>query len=192
MPSLDTTRVIDEFQRRNGEFADRHDVAGLTLMPTGRTIILGCVDPRVDPAIVLGVQLGEAIVIRNIGGRITPATLRTLALLATIARNNRVQPGAGWQLVVIHHTDCGISQLADHPDALAAELGTTPDALDRQTLTDPRASLAADLTALRTNPLLPPGLIVSGLLYDTTTGRLETVVTPSALGEPVADGAGRG
>ncbi len=182
MPSLDTTHVIDEFVRRNGEFADGHQVAGLTLMPARRAIILGCVDPRVDPAIVLGVQLGEAAVIRNIGGRVTPATLRTLALLAAIARTNGVQPGDGWQLVVIHHTDCGISQLVDHPDALAAELGTTPDALDPQTLTDPRASLAADLTALRTNPLLPHGLIVSGLLYDTTTGRLETVVAPCVLG----------
>ncbi len=182
MSNLDTTDVVDEFLRRNGEFADRHDVAALTLMPSRRAIILGCVDPRVDPAIVLGVQLGEAVVIRNIGGRITPSILRTLALLATIARNNGVQPGAGWQLVVLHHTDCGISQLADHPDALAAELGTTPDALDRKTLTDPRASLAADLTALRTNPLLPRGLIVSGLLYDTCTGRVETVLAPSALG----------
>jgi carbonic anhydrase len=179
---LETTDVIDEFLRRNREFADEHDVGALPLMPSGRTIILSCVDPRVDPAVVLGVQLGEAVVIRNIGGRITPASLRTLGLLATIARSNGVQPGPGWQLVVIHHTDCGISQLADHPEALAAELGTTPDALDQQTLTDPYASLAADLAVLRVNPLLPRGLIVSGLLYDTSSGRLETVIAPSALG----------
>jgi carbonic anhydrase len=184
MSSLDTTDVIDEMLTKNGEFADAHDVSALTLMPTRRAIILSCVDPRVEPAIVLGAQLGEAAVIRNIGGRITPATLRTLALLATIARSNGAQPGPGWQLIVVHHTDCGISQLADHPDLLAAELGTTPDALDRQTLTDPRASLDADLTALHTNPLLPRGLIVSGLLYDTTTGRLEAVIAPSTLGAP--------
>ena len=84
MPDLDMTGVVDEFLRRNGEFADRQDVAALTQMPSRRTIILGCVDPRVDPAIVLGVQLGEAIVIRNIGGRMTPATLRTMALLGMI------------------------------------------------------------------------------------------------------------
>lgn len=183
MPSPGTTHVVDEFLRRNGEFAGEHDVAGLTVMPTSRTIILTCVDPRVDPAFVLGVQLGEAIVIRNIGGRITPATFRTLALLATIARDNGVQPGPGWQLVIVHHTDCGISQLANYPDALAAELGTTPDALNRQTLTDPRASLPADVAALRANPLLPRDLITSGLLYDTATGRLETVLAPTALGD---------
>ena len=179
--SLDMT-VVDDILRRNGEFAEAHNVAGLTMLPTGRTIIVGCVDPRVDPAAVLGLQLGEAVVIRNVGGRITPAALRTLALLAAIARSGGTQPGSGWNLVVIHHTDCGISQLLDHSDALATELGTSPDALDRDSIIDPRASLAVDLATLRANPLLPPGLIVSGLLYDTASGRLETVVAPAMLG----------
>lgn len=179
--SLDMT-VVDELLRRNAEFAEAHNVAGLTMLPTGRTIIVGCVDPRVDPAAVLGLQLGEAAVIRNVGGRITPAALRTLGLLAAIARSGGTRPGSGWNLVVIHHTDCGIIRLLDHPDALAAELGTSPDALDADSIVDPRASLTVDLATLRANPLLPPGLIVSGLLYDTASGRLETVVAPSALG----------
>lgn len=181
MSSHETTPVIDEFLRRNAEFADGHDVAGLPLMPTRRAIILGCVDPRVDPAVVLGVQLGETVVIRNVGGRVTPGALRTLGLLGLIARSTGGQPGAGMALIVLHHTDCGIRHLADHPDALAAELGTASDALDRQTLTDPRASLAIDLATLRANPVLPRGLIVAGLLYDTTTGRVETVIAPSVL-----------
>jgi carbonic anhydrase len=184
MSSPDTAQVVDEFLRRNAEFADRHDVAALPPMPTRRAIILGCVDPRVDPAVVLGVQLGEAVVIRTIGGRVTPGVLRTLGLLALIARSYGVEPGPGLQLVVLHHTDCGIAHLADHRDALAAELGTSPDALDQQSLADPRASLAFDLAALRSTPSLPRGLIVSGLLYDTMTGRLETVVPPFALGAP--------
>ena len=183
MSNLQTTRIVDELLRRNRKFADQHDVAGLTMMPTARTIIVGCVDPRVDPAVVLGVELGEAVVIRNIGGRITPTTTRTLALLATIARSGGTQPGAGWELLVIHHTDCGITRLLDYPDALAAELGTSPEALDRESITDPRASLTVDLAALRANPLLPSGLIVSGLLYHTDTGRLETLAAPIVLGQ---------
>lgn len=174
--------ATDRFIRRNGDFAVAHDVADLTLLPSGRTIVLGCADPRVDPAHVLGVPLGEAAVIRNIGGRVTPAALRTLGLLAQIARSDGAQPGAGWELVVLHHTDCGIRQLAEHADLLAAELGTTPDELDRAALEDPRLSLSADLGALRSNRFLPRGLVVSGLLYDTSTGRLETVIAPSALG----------
>jgi carbonic anhydrase len=180
----DTAHVVDEFLRRNNEFAHRHDVAALPPLPTGRAIILGCGDPRVDPAAVLGVELGEAVVIRNIGGRVTPSVLRTLGLLSLIARSYGVVPGPGLNLIVLHHTDCGIAHLADHPDALADELGTSPDALDQQTLADPRASLAFDLAALRSNPSLPGGLIASGLLYDTMTGRVETVVPPSPLGAP--------
>lgn len=182
MPDLSLdTNVVDALIRKNNAFAEAHDVAGLSMLPSGRTMILGCVDPRVDPAVVLGLQLGEAVVIRNIGGRITPSVLRTLALLAAIARSGGTQPGPGWNLVVIHHTDCGIGRLLDHPDALAAELGTGPDALDRDSISDPRASLTVDLATLRANPLLPRGLIVSGLLYDTANGRLETVVAPAVL-----------
>jgi carbonic anhydrase len=179
--TLDTT-VIDDLIRRNGEFAAAHDVAGLSMLPTGRTIVVGCVDPRVDPATVLGLELGEAAVIRNIGGRITPAAQRTLALLGVIARSGGIQPGPGWNLVVIHHTDCGISRLLDHPDALAAELGTSPDTLDRDSILDPRASLTVDIATLRANPRLPRDLVVSGLLYDTASGHVETVVSPSPLG----------
>jgi carbonic anhydrase len=184
MPTLDLdpTSTVDELLRRNAEFADAQDVAGLPLLPTGRTIVIGCVDPRVDPAIVMGVQLGETAVIRNIGGRVTTHTFRTLALLAAINRSTGAQPGAGWNVVVLHHTDCGITRLLDYPDALAAELDVSPDALDRDAITDPRTSLAVDLAALRANSMLPPGLIVSGLLYDTDTGRLETVIAPAALG----------
>jgi carbonic anhydrase len=99
--TLDTAHVVDEFLASNATFADTHQVAGLPMLPTGRTIIVGCVDPRVDPALVMGLDLGEAAVIRNIGGRITPATLRTLALLAAITRSTGTRPGDDWNLVLV-------------------------------------------------------------------------------------------
>jgi carbonic anhydrase len=182
MHSLNTSPVIEELTSRNEEFAAQHDVAAMTMMPALRTMVISCVDPRVDPAAVLGLQLGDAIVIRNVGGRVTPAVLRTLGLLAQIARRNGFTPGDGWNLVVVHHTDCGITQLTDNLEALAAELETTTEALDLKTLTDPRASLAADLSSLRANQRLPRGLIVSGLLYNTGSGRVETAVAPTVLG----------
>lgn len=111
--------TIDTLTERNSDFAAHRFVAGLPLMPTLRTMIIGCVDPRVDPAHVLGLDLGQAVVIRNIGGRITPTTLQTMAMLQTIAQVQGVNPTVGFNLIVLHHTDCGITRLEDNPDTLA-------------------------------------------------------------------------
>jgi carbonic anhydrase len=68
----------DELTRRNAEFAASDFLAGLSINPSGAMMVVACVDPRVDPARVLGLRQGEAAVIRNVGGRITPATLKTM------------------------------------------------------------------------------------------------------------------
>ena len=82
----------DDLVRRNAAFAATGAFAGLPF-PTSETLqVLGCVDSRVDPGDVLGLELGEGVVMRNIGGRITPATLRSWALLGGLAR---ASPRAG-------------------------------------------------------------------------------------------------
>ena len=94
--------TFDTLIERNQEFAAHHFPKDLPLMPTLRAIIIGCVDPRVDPAHVFGLGPGEAIVIRNVGGRITPATLETMGMLGRIAQGEGGPP-AGFHLVVLHH-----------------------------------------------------------------------------------------
>jgi carbonic anhydrase len=141
------------------------------------------VDPRVDPTLVLGLELGDAVVIRNIGGRITPATLQSIAMLRLIAEAGGAAPGAGWNLIVIQHTDCGIRHLAGYPDLLAEYLGIDRAEFDASSLTDPHATVAADVAALKTNPFLPAELIVSGLVYDVSTGLIEQVVGPAPVRE---------
>ena len=106
--------TFDTLIERNQEFAAHHFPKDLPLMPTLRAIIIGCVDPRVDPAHVFGLGPGEAIVIRNVGGRITPATLETMGMLGRIAQGEGGPP-AGFHLVVLHHTQCGIAHLEGHP-----------------------------------------------------------------------------
>ena len=82
-----------ELVRRNAAFAATGAFAGLPF-PTSDTLqVLGCVDSRVDPGDVLGLELGEGVVMRNIGGRITPATLRSWALLGRLGQGQ--PPGAG-------------------------------------------------------------------------------------------------
>jgi carbonic anhydrase len=91
-------------------------------------IVIGCVDPRVDPAAVLGLNNGEAAVLRNVGGRVTPAALRTMAMLTKVSQANQDSAPAGvWNLVLLHHTDCGMTDLASYPDLLA-EYWLMPDA----------------------------------------------------------------
>ncbi len=102
-----TATVIDtdELVKRNAEFAAGRPFAGLSLLPSGSLQVIGCVDPRVDPAHVLGLKLGEAAVIRNVGGRVTPATLRTLAMLANVVQaNSDGRPRGDFHYAVLQHT----------------------------------------------------------------------------------------
>ena len=180
MTRLTTHPRVDDALRNNREFAAGHDASALGLMPARQTIVLTCADPRVDPAAVLGFGVGEAVVIRNVAGRVTPATMRTIAMLGAIARAEAGAPQGDWALLVVHHTDCGITRILDQRDALADELGITPNQLDVDELRDPRRTLTADVATLQANPFLPRNLAIAGLLYDVHTGLAELVVPPAA------------
>ena len=120
--------IFDTLLERNQEFAAHHFLKDLPLMPTLRAMIVGCVDPRVDPAHVFGLAPGEAIVIRNVGGRITPAALETMGMLGRIAQGEG-GPLASFHLVVLHHTQCGIAHLDQHPSLLASYFGIDQEGL---------------------------------------------------------------
>lgn len=174
--------AIETLHSRNERFAARHDTRGMAMMPRLRCMIVGCADPRVDPANIFGLEPGDAAVIRNIGGRITPATLQTMAMLRLVGgADPGGPPGPGWHLVVLHHTDCGINRLTAYPELLAEHFGIEASELGSKHVTDPRASVLTDVAALKANPLLPAGLIVSGLVYDVDTGLVEQVVGPELL-----------
>src|ERR1700712_5153842 len=93
---------------RNAEFAADGFDPNLKILPSCRTMIIGCVDPRVDPMDILKLKPGEAAIIRNVAGRVSPALLETLALLRVVSRVGSQEVGTGWNLIVLHHTDCGI------------------------------------------------------------------------------------
>jgi carbonic anhydrase len=173
--------VLEDFTSRNADFAAHRFDPGLKLNPTRKTMIIGCVDPRVDPAAILGLELGEAAVIRNVGGRVTPATIQTMGMLGRVGAANGGVPGQGWNLVVLHHTDCGMTDLAAFPDLLAQYFAIPADQLEAKAVSDPIASVAVDVAVLRGNPHLPGGFLVSGLLYDVDTGLIKTVVAPALL-----------
>jgi carbonic anhydrase len=173
--------TIDTLLGRNRRFAASGLHTDLRLLPELQTIVIGCVDPRVDPATVLGLGLGDALIIRNVGGRFTPDTFRTMAALRTIGQVEGANPGPGWNLIVLHHTDCGITRLGEHAGLLAGVFGIDPGELDSKAVGDPVAAVAADVATIKANPFLPAALLVSGLVYDVATGLIDVVVPPGPL-----------
>lgn len=175
--------TLDTLRERNRDFAHHRFPGPLALMPTLRATVIGCLDPRVDPAIVLGLGLGDAPVIRNVGGRVTPAVLEILALLALgfPAQIGSAREEDKGDLIVLHHTQCGITRMQGHPDALAASFGINVAELPAKAVGDPRASLTVDVDLLRAHPAITDAYRVTGILYEVTTGRIEQVVPAPAV-----------
>jgi carbonic anhydrase len=180
---------LDNMLERNKDFAARQSAAGTLMpslpraMPNVKAIIIGCADMRVDPAHVLGIKPGEAVVIRNIGGRITPGLLEQLGLLGRIGEVAGEIPGGGgeFHIIVLQHTDCGITRLTGDPAMLTHYFQTQEGELGAKAVTDPRAAVAVDVALLRAIPALPGEWLVSGLVYDVATGLAEIVVPPAAI-----------
>ena len=180
---------LDHMLERNQDFAAQQSAAG-TLMPSLpralpnlKAIIIGCADMRVDPAYVLGIKPGEAVVMRNIGGRITPGLLEQLGLLGRIGQVAGEIPGGGgeFHLIVLQHTDCGITRLAGDPAMLTHYFQIPEAELKAKAVTDPRVAVAVDTASLRSIPGLPGEWLVSGLVYDVATGLVEIVVPPTPI-----------
>jgi carbonic anhydrase len=166
--------VADTLAERNDDFARTRFSPGLPMLPRLRTLVVGCVDPRVDPAHVLGLDTGDAAVIRNVGGRVTPDVLAELALLGRLARSLVGDAAPVIDLIVMQHNDCGITRLQDPPDQLAGFLHVDPAALADKHVDDPRAAVASDVALLQSSPLAA-SFRITGVVYDVDTGRIDIV-----------------
>ncbi|MFG2306571.1 carbonic anhydrase [Actinacidiphila glaucinigra] len=169
--------AVETLTGRNANFVKTQFTEGLRMMPAMKTIVIGCVDPRVEPATVLGAEQGEIAVIRNVGGRVTKRTLEELAMLRKVTQAAGADFGPEWDLIVLQHTNCGITLLKDQPDLLTPYFETNEAGLAEQAISDPRAAIAHDVAALRAETRLE-GVRVAGLLYDVATGDVETVIAP--------------
>ncbi|CAN5597687.1 carbonic anhydrase [soil metagenome] len=172
---------IADLTQRNAAFATDGFDSRLTINPRGNIMVVGCVDPRVDPAHVLGLSNGEAAIIRNVGGRITPSTLRTMAMLGKVGQANADThvPGT-WNLVILHHTDCGMTDLVPYPDLLAEYFEIPTSDLAAKSVADPDGSVRVDVETIL-DTIHGSDFLVSGLVYDVMTARLDVVVPPTPL-----------
>jgi carbonic anhydrase len=172
---------IEPALARNRAFAAAGGQRGAVAFPYLRLFVITCLDPRVDPAHFLGLGLSDAVVVRNVGGRVTPEVINDVAFIGQLAE--KVLPdGPLFEAAVIHHTQCGSGALAD--DAFrrryAELIGAEESALREHAVLDPATTVARDVERLRTAPAISPRVSVSGHVYDVVTGVVRTVL-PAAL-----------
>jgi len=182
--------AVEELIQRNRRFAAGHN-GGQVALPRLRVCVVACPDPRADPAHVLGLEPGDAAVVRAAAGRISPIVMQQLLFLQ--ATGAALGAGEGdFELVLMHHTDCGIRHFTgpDQRDGLAAFLGCSVEELDGKAVTDPHAAVRVDIAALAENPLIPDTLSVTGLVHDIESGEVELVERRSPLRAGRTAGAG--
>jgi carbonic anhydrase len=157
----------------NERSAASFDRGSLEIVPAKPVLVITCLDARVDPSRMLGLEVGDAHVIRNAGGRATDDAIRSATISSWLLGTR--------EFVVIHHTDCGMTKFTD--DVLHGMIrdATGTDVSDDEYLSfaDPEESLRDDVTRLRGVKTFPEGVTVSGWIYDVRTGRI-TEVVPAA------------
>jgi carbonic anhydrase len=172
---------FDGLLRNNADFARtsaKDRVPEIPFIPNKQVYILTCIDPRVDPAQVFGLELGDAIVARTVGGRVTPAVIQDLAWISYL--HEKKTPDADWfEFAVMHHTDCGSGFFAD--ESLRhdfAARGFDDAELARLAVLDPAVTVPEDVEKILNAPQVSPKVTVSGYSYDVKTGLVATVVPP--------------
>ena len=176
-PSESAAAGIESALARNRAFAAAGGHEGAVVFPNLRLFVITCLDPRVDPAHFLGLGLSDAMVVRNVGGRVTPDVINDVAFIGQLAENV-VPDGPLFEVAVIHHNQCGAGALADDTfrDRYAKRIGAEESTLREHAVLDPAATVTRDVERLRSAPAISPRLRVSGHVYDVVTGLVETVI----------------
>jgi carbonic anhydrase len=162
---------------RNRAFAAAGGHEGAVVFPNMQLFVITCVDPRTDPAYFLGLELSDALVIRNTGGRVTPEVINDVAYIGQLAENVRPD-GPLFEVAVIHHTQCGTGALADDSfrQRYADRIGADEADLRERAVLDPAATVKHDVELLRSADAIPARVSVSGHVYDVVTGLVETII----------------
>lgn len=160
--------ILDEVRSANDAYAARFSKGDLPMPPGRKFAVVACMDARLDPAKALGLEEGDAHVIRNAGGRAADA-IRSLVISQRLLGTEEV--------IVVHHTDCGM--LTFDNDTLRGivreRLGADASDIDFLPFSDVEQSVRDDVEIIRNSPLIPNEIPVTGFVYDVKTGKVHEV-----------------
>ncbi|WP_434599456.1 beta-class carbonic anhydrase [Streptomyces sp. A5-4] len=159
--------VTDEFLSHNDSYAATFK-GPLPLPPARHTAVVACMDARLNPYAILGLKEGDAHVIRNAGGVVTEDVIRSLAISQRLLGTQ--------EIVLIHHTDCGMVTFTDDGfrQGIEAETGVRPP-WAAEAFTDPEADVRQSVRRITTSVFVPHTGAVRGFVFDVATGRLDEV-----------------
>lgn len=159
--------VAQEFEISNQNYTSQFTKGDLALPPQRKVAVVVCMDARIDPAKALGLEEGDAHVIRNAGGRVSDA-LRSIIISQRLLGTR--------EIVVIHHTDCGMLTFDDSAlrDQLRRETGEPVDHFAFLPFNDLELSVKDDVKFLKTHKLILD-VPISGYIYDVKTGKINKV-----------------
>jgi carbonic anhydrase len=160
--------ATDDLLRNNDAYAASFDKGDLPTPPAKKVAVIACMDARLDVYRILGLQEGEAHVIRNAGGVVTDDEIRSLAISQRLLGTN--------EIILIHHTDCGMLTFTD--DAfkadIAADVGIKPS-WSAEAFSDLDTDVRQSIARITSSPFIPHTSSVRGFVFDVATGRLREV-----------------
>jgi carbonic anhydrase len=160
--------VTDELVANNETYSARFDKGDLPLPPAKKVAVLACMDARLDPARVLGLEEGDAHVIRNAGGVVTDDEIRSLAISQRLLATE--------EIVLIHHTDCGMLTFSDDEfrRSIQEETGIKPE-WAAEAFGDLDEDVRQSIARIKASPFIPRKDAIRGFVYEVETGRLREV-----------------
>lgn len=161
--------TVEEFLKANEAYASTFTKGSLPMPPARHVAVLTCMDARLIPASFLGLEEGDAHVIRNAGGRASEDAIRSLIISEQLLGTT--------EIVVIHHTDCGMLTFGneDLRTKLQQEFKADASHIDFLPFSDLEQSVRDDLATIKASPFIPASIAVSGFIYDVRSGKLSPV-----------------
>ncbi len=160
--------TTDDLLKNAESYAEDFDKGDLPMPPGKKIAVLACMDARLDPNGVLGLSEGDAHVIRNAGGVVTDDAIRSLAISQRLLGTE--------EIVLIHHTDCGMLTFEDDAfkQQILDETGVKPE-WAAESFSDLEGDLRQSVARIKASPFIPKKDAVRGFVYEVESGRLREV-----------------